>query len=214
MRLIGFLAVLALVLAGAAYATRPGLADFDAMLKSQIEAKLASTDVGASDDALGTVALKWALLGRVRPGTHGLWSAWCCRWDFLYMAWGRLAHGPLSSLAGTLWIPCYLRAMGMRIGHRVVLAGSFAQVVDPDMLTIEDEATVDPLFQAHTFEDRVLKIGPVRIRAGATIRRGTVLFYGADVGEGCHVAPHGVVMKHERLESWTRYAGCPTRRTD
>ncbi|MCB2115774.1 MAG: hypothetical protein KDE00_05590 [Rhodobacteraceae bacterium] len=57
MRLIGFLAVLALVLAGAAYATRPGLADFDAMLKSQIEAKLASTDVGASDDALGTVAL-------------------------------------------------------------------------------------------------------------------------------------------------------------
>ena len=57
MRLIGLLAVLALVLAGAAYATRPGLADFDALLKSQIEAKIATTDVGASDDALGTVAL-------------------------------------------------------------------------------------------------------------------------------------------------------------
>ena len=57
MRLIGLLAVLALILAGAAYVTRPGIEDFDALLKTQIEAMVASTDVGASDDALGTVAL-------------------------------------------------------------------------------------------------------------------------------------------------------------
>ena len=27
------------------------------------------------------LALKWLLLGRVRPGRHGLWSCWCCRWE-------------------------------------------------------------------------------------------------------------------------------------
>ena len=49
-------------------------------------------------------------------------------------------------------------AMGARIGKRVLLGHSFAQVVDPDMLEFEDHATVEGQFQAHTFEDRVLKI--------------------------------------------------------
>lgn len=157
------------------------------------------------------LAAKWLLLGRVRPGTHGLWSAWCCRWDFLYMAWGMLAHGPLSPFAGTLWLPIYLRAMGMRIGRRVVLAGSFAQVVDPDMLTVEDGATIDPMFQAHTFEDRVLKIGRVHIGRNATVGRASVLFYGTDIGVRTTVAPHSVVMKNETLSDGRRYAGVPTR---
>jgi acetyltransferase-like isoleucine patch superfamily enzyme len=127
------------------------------------------------------------------------------------MAWGMLARGPLSPLAGTLLLSWYLRAMGMHIGRRVVLAGSFAQVVDPDMLTLEDGATVDPLFQAHTFEDRVLKIGPVHVGRDATVRRSTVLFYGATVEAGASVAPHSVVMKNETLAAGRRYAGCPTR---
>ena len=160
---------------------------------------------------LVVLALKWLLLGRVRPGQHGLWSGWCQRWDFLYMAWGMLGRGVLGVFEGTLLLAWYLRAMGMRIGRRVVLAGSFAQVVDPDMLELRDESCVEPLFQAHTFEDRVLKIGRVRIGEGATVRRGSVLFYGAELGQGCQVAPHSVVMKNERLLPGRHYRGCPTR---
>jgi len=161
--------------------------------------------------ALLVLLAKWLLLGKVRPGTHGLWSAWCCRWDFLYMAWGMLAHGPLSPLGGTLLLPFYLRAMGMRIGKRVVLAGSFAQVVDPDMLTVADGATIDPMFQAHTFEDRVLKIGPVHIGKNATVGRATVVFYGTNIEPRCRVAPHSVVMKNETLSAGRDYAGVPTK---
>lgn len=51
------LALLALI-ALAAWATRPGEPEFDALLKQAIEQKIATTDVGASgDDALGTIAL-------------------------------------------------------------------------------------------------------------------------------------------------------------
>jgi len=90
-------------------------------------------------------------------------------------------------------------------------ARGFAQVVDPDMLDLGDDATVHALFQAHTFEDRVLKIGPVRVRARATVGSGAVLFYGTDVGEDARVAPHGVVMKGERLLPGRSYAGSPSR---
>jgi non-ribosomal peptide synthetase-like protein len=157
------------------------------------------------------LGLKWVLIGRVRPGIHPLWSCWCSRWDFLYVAWGVYASGTLTLLEGTLLLSWYLRAMGAHIGRRVVLGGGYSQVVDPDMLHFEDGATVSCQFQAHTFEDRVLKIDHVYIRRRATVGNAAVLLYGADIGARTNVAPHSVVMKRESLLPDHAYAGCPTR---
>jgi non-ribosomal peptide synthetase-like protein len=156
------------------------------------------------------LALKWILLGRVRPDTHAFWSCWCSRWDFLYVAWGFYASGALAFLEGTLLLPWYLRAMGVKIGRRVILGGGFSHVVDPDMLEFEDGVTVSCQFQAHTFEDRVLKIDRVRIRREATVGSAAVLLYGSDIGAGARVAPHSVVMKRESLLPGRSYAGSPT----
>ena len=64
------------------------------------------------------LTLKWLLLGRVQPGQHPLWSCWCSRWDFLYVAWNAWARAALTTLEGTPLLPWYLRAMGMRVGRR------------------------------------------------------------------------------------------------
>ena len=168
---------------------------------------------GATAMCALVLAMKWLLLGRVRPGEHALWSCWCSRWDFHYTLWDRLATPVLSRLEGTLLLAWYLRATGMRIGKRVVLGPGFAQVVDPDMIQIDDDATVHALFQAHTFEDRLLKIDRVRIRARATVGSGAVVFYGVDIGEGASVAPQSVIMKRERLAAGGHYEGCPSQRT-
>jgi carbonic anhydrase/acetyltransferase-like protein (isoleucine patch superfamily) len=69
---------------------------------------------------------------------------------------------------------------------------------------------VQALFQAHTFEDRVLKIDHVHIRDGATVGANSVVLYGADIGPGAIVEPHSVVMKRETLVADTRYEGVPT----
>jgi non-ribosomal peptide synthetase-like protein len=160
--------------------------------------------------AIVVLALKWILLGRVRPGQHALWSCWCSRWDFHYVVWDKLAGAFLARFEGTLLLAWYLRAIGMRIGRRVVLGPGFAQVVDPDMIRIDDDATVHALFQAHTFEDRMLKIDRVRVRQRATVGCGSVLFYGVDVGEDATVAAQSVIMKQERLAPRQRYEGCPS----
>lgn len=157
------------------------------------------------------LALKWLLIGRVKPGQHPLWSCWCSRWDYVYVAWARYATATLRQLEGTLLLPVYLRAMGLKIGRRAVLGPLFTQVVDPDMIEIGDGATVSAVFQAHTFEDRVLKVDRVRIGAGATVARGAIPLYGADIGEGTHLGANSVVMKRERLLPWTRYQGVPSR---
>ncbi|HEY3788720.1 MAG TPA: AMP-binding protein, partial [Urbifossiella sp.] len=155
--------------------------------------------------------LKWSLLGRVRPGTHGFWSFWCFRWDFHYTIWAHYCNGPIAALEGTLFINWYLRAMGVTIGKNVVIGDAFALVIDPDMIECADGATVNALFQAHTFEDRVLKIDKVKIGADASVGTGATLLYGADIGETAEVSPHSVVMKHEHLQPDRVYAGCPTR---
>jgi hypothetical protein len=122
-----------------------------------------------------------------------------------------IAGGVLGSLEGTLLLPFCLRRMGMKIGKRVVLGGGFAQVVDPNMIEIGDGATVNAMFQAHTFEDRVLKIDHIRVGAWSTLGNCTVPLYGADIGGYAYVAPHSVIMKREHLQPGLRYEGAPTR---
>jgi non-ribosomal peptide synthetase-like protein len=168
--------------------------------------------LAASAALCGSIlAMKWGLLGRVKPGQHALWSCWCSRWDFLYVAWGKYARPILELLEGTLMLLVYLRATGMKLGKRVVLGPGFSQVVDPDMITIGDGATVCAFYQAHTFEDRVLKIDHVVVGPGATLSDATVPLYGAAIGAGAWVGPHSVIMKQEHLLAGHRYEGAPTR---
>lgn len=171
----------------------------------------AVTLIAIAAECLAVVALKWLLLGRARAGQHPLWSCWCSRWDFLYVAWQFYALRPLAALEGTLFLAMYLRAMGVRIGRRVVLGPGLAQVADPDMIFIEDDATVNANYQAHSFEDRVLKTAPVVVRRGATVGESAVAFYGADIGENAWVTPNSVVMKNEKLGPGLSYSGCPVR---
>ncbi|XVJ59013.1 MAG: amino acid adenylation domain-containing protein [Tepidisphaera sp.] len=165
-------------------------------------------------ECFAVVALKWLLLGRTRAGQHPLWSCWCSRWDFLYVAWQFYALRPLAAVEGTLFLAMYLRAMGVRVGRRVVLGPGMAQVADPDMIIIEDDATVNANYQAHSFEDRMLKTAPVVVRRGATIGESAVVFYGADVGENAWVTPNSVVMKNERPAPGLSYSGCPVQSLD
>jgi non-ribosomal peptide synthetase-like protein len=200
----------ALVLAwlrGLSLATNAGVAPATVAL---VVAPLATAALLALP-CLAVVILKWLLLGRVRPGQHAFWSCWCGRWDFLYVAWSQWARGTLAQLEGTLLLNAFLRLTGMHIGRRVGLGAGFAQVVDPDMLHFAGDATVNCHFQAHSFEDRILKIGRIHIRAGATVGRNAVVFYGADVGAETQVLPHSVVMKGDALTGGHTYGGHPAR---
>lgn len=58
MRVIVAILVVLAIAAGAAFATRPGKAEFDAMVKLGIERRIATADVGAGDgDTLSQIAL-------------------------------------------------------------------------------------------------------------------------------------------------------------
>lgn len=158
-----------------------------------------------------TWIVKWTLMGRMREAQHVLWSCWCCRWDFLFEVWSAYARPVIETVEGTPLVAPWLRCMGAHIGRDVVLGTSLAQLVDPDMLWVDDDATLSGHLQLHSFEDRVLKLGRSRFGAGSTVAAGSLVLYGAEIGSGVTVEEQSVVMKHEHLSHRSRYAGVPTR---
>ena len=143
-----------------------------------------------------------------------LYSCWTSRWDFLSVASEFIATRPMASFEGTLLLNVYLRLMGVKIGKRVLLADGYSHFVDHDMIEIGDYATVGAMYQAHTFEDRMLKIGHIKLGNYSTLGNNTVPLYLSDVGEHTFVAPASVIMKGEVLPSWTSWDGNPARQCD
>ena len=155
------------------------------------------------------ISAKWLLLGRVRPGQHGLWSCWCSRWDYLYVLWWFSARAALLRVEGTPILNIALRATGMHIGRNVLIGPGATQIVDPDMLHFADGATVACHFQAHSFEDRILKIDRVHIGAGANAGENAVVFYGATIEPGGTLESGSVLMKRGVVPAGTVAIGAP-----
>ncbi len=155
------------------------------------------------------IAAKWILLGRVQPGQHGLWSCWCSRWDYLYVLWWFSARAALGRVEGTPIVTWCLRAVGTRIGRDVLLGPGSTQIVDPDMLSYGDRASVACHPQAHSFEDRVLKIDRVRIERDACAGENSVTFYGSVIEAGARLEPGSVLMKGGVVAAGTTACGAP-----
>ena len=155
------------------------------------------------------ISAKWLLLGRVRPGQHGLWSCWCSRWDYLYVLWWFSARAALLRVEGTPILNAVLRATGMHIGRNVLMGPGATQIVDPDMLRFDDGATVACHFQAHSFEDRILKIDRVHIGAGANAGENAVVFYGATIEPGGTLESGSVLMKRGVVPAGAVVIGAP-----
>jgi non-ribosomal peptide synthetase-like protein len=171
-------------------------------------APLASAGAWLALVAFG-IAAKWVLLGRVRPGQHGLWSCWCSRWDYLYVLWWFSARPALARVEGTPFLAMALRAAGTRIGRNVLIGPGATQIVDPDMLSFGDGATVACHFQAHSFEDRILKVDHVRLEPGSSAAENAVVFYGARIERDATLDSGSVLMKRGVVPAGTVARGAP-----
>ncbi|MGW4048465.1 hypothetical protein [Streptomyces sp. NPDC004721] len=80
-----------------------------------------------------------------------------------------------------------------------------------DLVEVGDEAEIGPgvSLQTHLFEDQVMKMSKVTVRAGATVGSRTVVLYDGVVGEGVWLDALSLVMKGEYLTPGTAWRGVP-----
>jgi len=157
-----------------------------------------------------TVVAKWVLVGRLRPGSHPLWSSFVWR-NELADTFVEVLAAPwfARAVAGTPLLNVWLRAMGARIGRGVWCETYW--LPEADLVELGDGATVNQgtVLQTHLFHDRLLSLDRVVLERGATLGPNSVILPAATLGRHATVGPVSLVMRGESVPDKTTWIGNP-----
>jgi len=159
-----------------------------------------------------TVILKWIFIRRYKPEQHPMWTWKVWRSEAITSTYEALSVPfLLDFLKGTPWLPLLLRLLGVKTGKRVWM--NTTDMTEFDMVSIGDDTAlnIDCGPQTHLFEDRVMKVGAVKIGARSSIGAGSIILYDSEIGDDTKISALSLVMKGERLAPGTDWAGSPVR---
>lgn len=161
---------------------------------------------------LFTVMLKWILVGVYKPLQSPMWTSKVWRSEAITSTYEALSIPfLLEYLKGTPWLPVLLRLLGVKTGHRVVL--NTADITEFDMVEIGSDSVLneDSGPQTHLFEDRVMKVGAIKIGKRSSIGARSIILYDSEIGDDANIAPLSLVMKGEKLQPGTTWTGSPVK---
>jgi non-ribosomal peptide synthetase-like protein len=159
-----------------------------------------------------TVILKWIFIGKYRAQQKPMWTWKVWRSEAITSTYEALSIPfLLEYMQGTPWLPLFMRLLGVKTGKRVWM--NTTDITEFDMVTICDDAALnaDCGPQTHLFEDRVMKVGAVKIGARSSIGAGTIILYDSEVGDDTRIEALSLVMKGERLAPGTGWTGSPVK---
>ncbi|MBT2213114.1 amino acid adenylation domain-containing protein [Actinomadura sp. NEAU-AAG7] len=143
------------------------------------------------------------LLRGLRPGAYPRGGSVHLR---LWTAEQLAARLGAAELSAAPWFAFYARALGARVGPDVDL---HAPPPITGMLRIGREAAIEPEadLTGHWIDGDILRVGEIRVGAGAVVGARAVLFPGARVGKNAQVAAGAAVTG--RVPAGQRWAGAP-----
>ncbi len=159
-----------------------------------------------------TLVLKWLVIGRHKAEQKPMWTARVWLSEAITSTYEALSVPfLLDYLRGTPWLPVLLRLLGVKIGKRVWM--NTTDITEYDMVEIGDDTAMneDCGPQTHLFEDRVMKVGPIKIGKRCNIGARTIVLYDSELGDDVGLDPLSLVMKGEKLEPNTSWGGSPVK---
>ncbi|MEO9325728.1 Pls/PosA family non-ribosomal peptide synthetase [Nocardioides sp. C4-1] len=166
--------------------------------------------VGGLVAALVTVLAKWLLIGRLRPGSHPLWSGFVWR-NELADTFVEVVAAPwfAHAVSGTPVLNAWFRMLGASIGRGVWCETYW--LPEADLVVLGDGATVNQgsVVQTHLFHDRRFAQDVVTLERGATLGPNSVILPAATLGRHATVGPVSLVMRGESVPDKTRWIGNP-----
>ncbi len=156
------------------------------------------------------ILVKWLLMGRYEPTMKPMWSWWAMKTEAVaVLYWGLAGKVLLDHLRGTPMLPWVLRLFGTKFGKGVFM--DTTDITEFDCVSVGDHSAVNALsaLQTHLYEDRVMKVGRVKVGRGVTIGAGSTVLYDTSVGDYAQLGPLTLVMKGEEIPAHTEWAGAP-----
>lgn len=157
-----------------------------------------------------TVLLKWVIVGKYQPFKAPMWS-WKVWSSELITSTYEALSVPflLEYMIGTPWLPIMLKFLGVKTGQRIYM--NTTDITEFDMVTIGDDVSMneDCGPQTHLFEDRVMKVGSVKIGDRTTVGSRCIILYDSEIGNDVTLEPLSLVMKGETLPNNSKWVGSP-----
>ncbi len=153
------------------------------------------------------VAAKWLLIGRYKSGERFFWTYWMWRSEVAYEIELFIMSSFGEAFGGTPLMAWWYRTKGTQIGKAVCIFGGV--VMEADLTTIGDYTCVEGFLQTHLFEDRVMKLGEVRIGSDCTVGNEACVLYSSEMGDCSSLADLSLIMKSETFLPNHHYRGIP-----
>jgi non-ribosomal peptide synthetase-like protein len=158
---------------------------------------------------------KKLFIGTYRPTIQPLWSQFVWKTE----THSAILHdfgAPLfiTTIIGTPYISAFMRMLGCTVGERAFINST--DWTESDLISVGDDAAINanaPL-QAHLFEDRVMKVGPIKVGDRCSVGNYSVILCESELKNDAHVGHLSLVMKGETIPSHTFWAGSPAQACD
>jgi non-ribosomal peptide synthetase-like protein len=154
------------------------------------------------------IAGKWLAAGRLKAGSYPLWGATYFRW---WLANKFCELPEVFLLAGTPWLPLYLRALGARIGREVMIE-TFTLGV-PELLTVEDGVSLGTFVNLENarVEGGVLILGPIHLASDSSVDSYSVLENDTRLGERARLGGQSALAAGRHIPADEMWEGAPAR---
>lgn len=166
--------------------------------------------LGAVIAAIVVRLCKSMLVGVYKPTVQPLWSRFVWNTETYSVVLHDFAV-PLfvHTLVGTPYMATMLRFLGAKVGARAFI--NMDGFTESDLIEVGDDAAVNhhSWLQAHLFEDRVIKVGRIKIGDRCTVGVNTVVLPDSELKSDAHVGNLSLIMKGETVPSHTYWQGTP-----
>jgi non-ribosomal peptide synthetase-like protein len=154
------------------------------------------------------IAVKWIILGRLKPGIYPLWGMTYFRWWLV----DRIVEAvPMYMLNGSSLYNLWLRALGAKIG-KDVLIGSIT-IRASDCMELADGVSIGNAcnFENARVEKGMLRIGQIKLEQGAYVGSYSVLEGDTHLHELAHLEGQSALIEGQTIPAGRIWQGSPAR---
>jgi len=152
-----------------------------------------------------SIAIKWVVIGRYKPGRYPLWGSYYFRWWFVRL----FSFAPTSLFEGTPLMPMYLRLMGSKVGSDCYINTDAINIFD--LISIGDKTSIgfDAQLSGYTVEDGYLVLDKVEIGSECYIGTHSIICPGTKMESGSMLLDQSTITEGTTIPSGESWSGSP-----
>lgn len=152
------------------------------------------------------IGLKWAVLGKIKPGKYKLWGSYYFRFWIVDKV---INICPVVYFTGTNLMNVFLRSVGAKVGKNVYINTSAISAFD--LLTVGDNVSIctDTHMRGYTIADGYLHIGSIEIGDDAFVGTRCSLAHNTKMGNNSSIEDLTLIPENSAIPANENWGGSP-----